>query len=417
MARIATQAESHPPGFHRDVVEAVSRVRDSFSRIIEQKCPRSKAVSSVAEAFGIHRKLAWQVVNVAYAEDPFTAARHMPPGKSLDLWLRSASRSGVGGGLVEAAREAWARFDEIAGAHAASRSAFEMLLESCGPGPDDATDAKWRQQSYLGNAYTWGAHCRVLMAFCVLMPSEDTPRFFHAVQVRGLIGFQQTRPGVRWIVNQSVVADDQARTAPGLDRRPLDPSAAAAHAGVPVLPGFCSDPMPALERRRTADGMVHDEFAAGAVGQRGERTLVTGEIIRNIGPVHATEHDRTAHFGTAVRTPAEILHFDLFVRAGLFGRVDRELRVFSDLASPISFEECDALRTSARVVRLGRGLGLSHTPDIPGYADLTAGVCATVGIEPEEYELYRVRMEYPPLPTTVMIRHPLLDREHFDGTE
>lgn len=408
-------AQSEPQtGFEQEIVEAVSRVRDTFSRIIEQKCPRSKAVTSVVDAFGIHRKLAWQVVNVAYAEDPFAAARHMPPARSLDSWLRSARRSGVAEELVEAAREAWARFEAIADSHASSRAEFEMLLESCGPGPEDGSDAKWRQQSFLGNAYTWGAHCRVLMAFCVLMPSEDRPLHFHAVQVRGLIGFCQTRPGVRWIVNQSVVADDEARTAQGLDRRPLDPEAAGAHSGVPVLPGFCSDPMPLLERRRTPDGMVHDEFAAGPVGQSGERTLVTGEIIRNIGPVHATEHDRTAHFGTAVRTPAVTLHFDLFVRAGLFGRVERELRVFSDLASPISFDECDALQTSARVVRLGRGLGLSHTPDVPGYADLTAGVCGSVGIDPDEYELCRVRMEYPPVPTTVMIRHPLLDREHFE---
>lgn len=408
-------AQSEPQtGFEQEIVEAVSRVRDTFSRIIEQKCPRSKAVTSVVDAFGIHRKLAWQVVNVAYAEDPFAAARHMPPARSLDSWLRSARRSGVAEELVEAAREAWARFEAIADSHASSRAEFEMLLESCGPGPEDGSDAKWRQQSFLGNAYTWGAHCRVLMAFCVLMPSEDRPLHFHAVQVRGLIGFCQTRPGVRWIVNQSVVADDEARTAQGLDRRPLDPEAAGAHSGVPVLPGFCSDPMPLLERRRTPDGMVHDEFAAGPVGQSGERTLVTGEIIRNIGPVHATEHDRTAHFGTAVRTPAVTLHFDLFVRAGLFGRVERELRVFSDLASPISFDECDALQTSARVVRLGRGLGLSHTPDVPGYADLTAGVCGSVGIDPDEYELFRVRMEYPPVPTTVMIRHPLLDREHFE---
>lgn len=408
-------AQSEPQtGFQQEIVEAVSRVRDTFSRIIEQKCPRSKAVTSVVDAFGIHRKLAWQVVNVAYAEDPFAAARHMPPARSLELWLRSAHRSGIAEELVEAAREAGARFEAIAGAHSSSRAEFEMLLESCGSGPEDGSDAKWRQQSFLGNAYTWGAHCRVLMAFCVLMPSEDTPLHFHAVQVRGLIGFCQTRPGVRWIVNQSVVADDEARTAQGLDRRPLDPVAAAAHSGVPVLPAFCSDPVPALERRGTPDGMVHDEFAAGPVGQSGERTLVTGEIVRNIGPVHATEHDRTAHFGTAVRTPAEALHFDLFVRAGLFGEVGRELRVFSDLASPISFGESDALQTSAKVVRLGRGLGLSHTPDVPGYADLTAGVCRSLGIEPDEYELYRVRMEYPPLPTTVMIRHPLLDREHFE---
>ncbi len=399
--------------FQKDTVEAVTQVRDSFSRIIELKCPGSKAVTSVAEAFGIHRKLAWQVAKVAYAADPFAAARHMPPAKSLDAWLKAARKAGVPETLVQSAHEAGARFEALADLHASSRAEFEMLLESCADGSDEAVDAKWRQQAFLGNSYTLGAHCRTLMAFCVLTPSEDTPRHFHAVQVRGLIGFRQTRPGVRWIVNQSVVADAQARATPGLDRRPLDPEAAAAHAGVPVLPAYCSVPMPALERRRTPDGMVHDEFAAGPVGLSGERTLVTGEIVRNIGPVHATEGDRVAHFGTAVRTPAEILHFDLFVKAGLFGPVGRELRVFSDLASPISFDDMDALETSARVVSLGRGLGLSHTPDIPGYADLTASVCATVGVEPEGYELFRVRMEYPPLPTTVMIRHPLLDADAF----
>ncbi len=410
----ATQTAPPAAGFEQDTVAAVTQIRDSFARMIELKCPGSKAVTSVAEAFGIHRKLAWQLAKVAYSDDPFAAARHMPPAKSLNLWFQAAERAGIPATLVEAARAAGARFDSLAETHASSRAEFEMLLESCGSGLDDASDAKWRQQSFLGNAYTWGAQCRTLLAFCVLMPSEDTPRHFHAVQVRGLMGFRQTRPGVRWIVNQSVVADHEARATSGIDRRPLDPDAAAVHGGVPVLPAFCSDPMPTLERRRTPDGMVHDEFAAGPVGLAGERTLVTGEILRNIGPVHATENDRVAYFGTAVRTPAEVLHFDLFVRRGLFGAVERDLRVYSDLASAISFDERDALGTSGRVTPLGRGLGLVHTPDLPGYADLTGAVCAAAGIDPADYELFRVRLEFPPMPTTVMIRHPLLDPDRID---
>jgi len=410
---LAPQISSPSGPFQADAVETISRIRDSFARIIEQKCPGSKAVTSLTEAFGIHRKLAWQVSKVAYSGDPFSAARHMPPAKSLEAWLKAAARSGVPSELVAAAREAGARFEALAESHAASRAEFEMMLESCAPASDEPTDEKWRQQSFLGNSYTWGAHCRTLLAFCVLMPSEDRARHFHAVQVRGLMGFRQTRPGVRWIVNQSVVADDDANTASGIERVALDPQAAEAHAGVPVLPAFCSDPMPTLERRRTPDGMVHDEFTPGAVGQSGLRTLVTGEIVRNIGPVHATAHDRMAHFGTAVRTPAEALHFDLFVEQGLFGEVERELRVFSDLASNISFDDRDALATSARVARLGRGLGLAHTPDVSGYADLAGEVCERVGINPERYELFRVRIAYPPLSTTVMIRHELLDEDRL----
>ena len=86
-----------------------------------------------------------------------------------------------------------------------------MLLESCGADADEASDAKWRQQAFLGNSYTLGAHCRTLMAICVLMPSDDIPHHFHAVQVRGLIGFRQTRPGVRWIVGPTAWCTTSSR--------------------------------------------------------------------------------------------------------------------------------------------------------------------------------------------------------------
>ncbi|MEZ6318528.1 MAG: hypothetical protein R3B49_07220 [Phycisphaerales bacterium] len=405
-----TATRSPSPGpFEAEAVGAIAAVRDAFARIIELKCPGSKAVTGLCEAFGIHRKLAWQVSKVAYTADPFAAARHMPSDKSLSAWLDAAVASGVPADLVEAARAAGERFEAIAAAHASNRTELEMLLESCGPSRDAESDAKWRQQSFVGNSYTWGAHCRVLLALCVLVPSEDQDRFFHVVNVRGLVGFRQTRPGVRWLVNQSVVVDDESRVTQGLERRALDPAGAAAHHGVPVMPRFCSTPMPQLSRRASDDGMVHDEFVSGPVGQAGERTLVTGEILRNIGAVHATPNDKVAHFGTAVRTPAELLHFDLFVGAGMFGDVARDLCVFSDVANPIAFDEADELPVPERIARLGRGVSLAQTPDVPGYADLAASVFDAIGADPRDYELFRIRMAYPPMPTTVMVRHPLLE--------
>jgi hypothetical protein len=168
--------------------------------------------------------------------------------------------------------------------------------------------------------------------------------------------------------------------------------------------------MPALARAPAAGGMVQDEFESACVGLTGERTLVTGEVLRNLAPTYATEADKVAHFGSGVRTPAEMLHFDLFVRAGLFGDVGRDLCVFSDLASPASFDERDALRVSDRIVSLGRGVSLAQAPDLPGYPDLAAGVFGRLGLEPDDYELYRIRMAYPPMPATVMMRHDLLPR-------
>jgi len=401
-----TAAPPNPGTFQADTVDAVRLVRDVFARIIERKCPGPKAVTNISRAFGVHRKLAWQVIKVAYEDDPFVAALHMPTGKSVEVWLEAARAADVPAELIDVARRAAARFEALAASHAASRDELEMLLESCAPGQDPESAERWRERSFAGNSFTWGARCKVLLALVVLAPSEDRARHFHVVQVRGLIGFRQTRPGVRWVVNQSVVADDQARMDGPVHRVALDPEGAGAHGGVPVLPDFCSTPVPALSRR-SSGGMVHDEFVAGPVGLEGERTLMTGEVIRNLAPAHATENDKVAHFGTAVRTPTELLHFDLFVHAGLFGPVERELRVFSDLASPVAFDEADALPVPERITRLDRGVALAHTPDIPGYADLASWVFERLGVRAQDYELYRVRMRYPPMPVTVMVRHLL----------
>lgn len=401
-----------PPTFEAAVVEVVRAVRDAFSRMIEYRCPGSKVVTSLAEGFNIHRKLAWQVSKVAYSDDPFVAARHIPSGKSLSAWLDAARGAGVPRALVEAGRAAAERFEDLARTHAGSRSELEMLLETCaehGTAEDVEAHVRWREQSFRGNSFVWGAHCRVLMTMVVLFPSDDVPDYFHCAQIRGLIGYRQIRAGVRWVVNQSVVADENANLDTGVRRVPLDAEAARVHGGVPVLPRFCSDPMPRLTRRHSGDGVVLDEFVAAGVGQAGERTLVTGEVARNIGLVYQTPRDTYAHFGSGVRIPTEVLHLDLFVHHTLLGGSDREreLRMFSDLASPAASHEADALPVPERIASLGRGVDLAQTPDIPAYTDLALGVFDSLGADAAEFDLLRVRMQYPPMPVSVMMRFRL----------
>ncbi|GMV27384.1 MAG: hypothetical protein AMXMBFR58_34150 [Phycisphaerae bacterium] len=392
--------------FETEASAAVLEVRSLFAQAVEARGVATGSVTEVASGFGIHRKLAWQVAKVAYSADPLVAARQIPTGRSLGVWLDAARAVGVAEALVEQMRAAVERFETLAGTHAADRAELEMLLESCGGSVDPEAAARWREQSFTGNSFTWGARCKVLMATMVLHPSEDRQGWFHLAQVRGLFSFRQLRPGVRWIVNQSVVAHDDAKAVGSVVRRPLDAAAAERHGGVPVLPRFCSSPMPSLARRRSDEGVVQDEFLSGPVGLAGERTLVTGEVIRNLGPAHATPQNTVAHFGSAIRTPAEKLQMDMFVHRSLFAGVERELRVFSDLGSNIAFGEDDALLAPERIVHLGRGVGLAQTPDIPGYTDLARAVFEALGADASEYDLYRVCMAYPPMPSSVMIRHP-----------
>jgi hypothetical protein len=397
--------------FAADTVEVIGAVRDVYARVIEENCPGSKAVSAVSSAFGIHRKLAWQLIKVAYAEDAFVAAKHMPSSKSVDALVRAAKLSGVAEELIASIRETDERFQALIDTHASSKPEFDMLIESTYAVPDSGAEDRWRQQAFEGNSFTWGAHCKMLLAMCVLMPSEDREHFFHAAQIRGIMGFCQTRPGVRWVINQSVALDDDAQHEQAMQRVAIDPASAEAYNGVPVLSEFCSDPMPALQRSLTPEGMMQDEFLSSEIGLLGERTLVTGEMLRNIAPTHAMPNDKIAHFGTTVRTPAEMLHFDLFVHDGLFGDVERELCVFSDLASHAAFQDSDRLQIAGEVKKLGRGLDFAQSVDLPGYPSIARSVFERLGHNPDEFELFRVRMAYPPMPTSVMFRHELLPKD------
>lgn len=400
------QGQSQTAGFRDDTLKVISDVRDAFGRVIESKCSGPQSVSALAQTFQIHRKLAWQVSRVTYGDDPFDAAAHMPSSKSLDAWLSAAQQAQVPEPLVEAARKAGERFTSTLSVHAKNSTEIEMMLDAMCQTGDEQTDARWREHAFIGNSYVLGARCRLILAMCVLQPSRDMHRFFHVVQVRGLMGYSQMRPNVNWTVGQSIVAHDE-RVEGTPDRVALDPQAASMHEGVPVLPAFCSTPMPALRRRVLPDGMVQDEFVDGPVGRTGERSLVTGEVIRNIAPAHATPDDQMAHFGVAIRTPAELLHFDLFTHRSLFGDVERELCVFSDLRTPVTWSDQDALPVHVPITRMGRGISFAQTPDIPGYPDLAASVFEQLDDDPNEYVMHRVRMAYPPLPTTIMVRHPL----------
>lgn len=395
-----------PATFQDETTAVVAEIRDLFAQVIESKCGHSIGLAEVCEVFGIHRKLAWQVTKVAYGEDPFNAARYMPTPKGIETWVRSAAERGVDGSLLERVVEGAIRFEGLVETHAGSRTAMDMLLESCVEAPSEDIDVRWRQRAFEGNGYIWGVHARTMAAFTILAPSATRRGWLDVAQVRSLIDFRRTRPDTRWMIGQGTVTG--SGEAAGLpDRQPLDPDTARRAGGVPVIGEFTSDPLPELERRSAEPPVVIDELLPGQIGQAGQVTITTGEVIRNLAPAYATEPGQRAHFGTGVGTPAEAMFYDHFVHKDLFEGVRRELCVFGEVGRPYTHDERDRLRVPEQIQHLGHGLARVHTPDAPGYAPLLRYAFGRCHWDAGDFDLYRVRMAYPPLSTSVMIRHEL----------
>jgi hypothetical protein len=394
--------------FPREIDAVINDLRCNIAAAIECVCGSSCRAQDVIDDFAVHRKLGWQLWNVAFADDPLAAVKLLPSPRGLEVWTTAARLRGASDELIDRINQSVAQFQQLIATHAEDREMLQMLVEARADAPsrDTETDARWRKQAFTGNSYIFGVRAKRLLATVILAPSPSRAGYFDMARIHGLIGLVRTRSNVRWPISQSVVhTDDGVQRAPR--REPLLDTPAVRAIGVPLMERFCSHPLPPVHRRAGERGMLEDELLPGPVGQTGASTIITGEIVREVAPAHQTSPGETALFGTGVRTPGELLVSDHLVHRDLFPGAQRELCVFGELISPTTQDERDLLPVPERLVHLGRGIERLPTADIPDYGQILQAVFGATGWNPKEFDVYRVRMRYPPIPASVMLRHAL----------
>lgn len=394
--------------FEQDIAVHIPIIQDLFASILETYCDDGDTgITAICNRFNIHRKLAWQIRNVAYSPDPFQAVRFMPTNAGMEALIAALNNLCVSENLIDKLHNAVQTYNNLVEVHAGDRTSMDMLVEACADITTEQIDIKWREKAYQGNSFIWGAQTKTQLSISILNFSANKPDWFDLLQVRGLINLKRIRPNINWLVGQSVILDDHVNAANMPKREPLDKQAAALMDGVPVLPELCSSPPPELRRRRTEQGFYNDELMPAPVGFTGQQTIVTGEVIRELAPIYATSQNKRALFGAIVRTPGEVFIFDHFVHKDLFPGVVRELCVFGELNSPVTQDDADLLPVSESIEPMGCGISVARTPEIPGYTDKLQIIFGKVGWNPQDFNLFRIRMAYPPMPSSVMIRHNL----------
>jgi|GEM_PF-1165452 len=396
------QRTSDGLGFPKEIEHSLDQVRLHTAAIIEAVCGESARAKDVSDRFGLHAKLGWQIWNVAYAP-ALTAVRFLPNSHGMQLWRQSAAERAVPEEWLTRLDNSVANLRRVMDSHAEDREMFEMILDAQVDLPNDEAEIRWRKQAVAGNSFTFGVRAKCVLATAIFFPAE-VPHHFSIVRLHGLIDLVQTRVGVRWPFSSLVVQQtDGSETTPG--REPLLETPGGS-CEVPLLTRYCSHPLPRVERRFHGQ-TVSDELLPGLVGLQGASTVITGEILHDVGPAHGIEGGEVAHFGSGLRTPADLLICDHIVHRSLFPDAERELRVYSELLSSTTRDDRDRLNVSEALEKLGNGLASVGTPEIPKYQELLAEAFARIGYSADDFDVYRVRMRYPPIPASVMVRHTL----------
>jgi hypothetical protein len=221
------------------------------------------------------------------------------------------------------------------------------------------------------------------------------------------------RPGAPITIGRSMATDDRGNIIkPEIDGSIDGPLPAGEY--VPLLKDFCSTPLPRFRQVNGDRGFVDNELEDGPVGKTGAITFMAGSVIRNMASRYRDADNANMDLVARVRTPVEALVCDVLAHEEVFGDAQARVSVFNDLFGNVLARgpgrERYQLSPTQPVPRLGRGADAVHTPEIPRYPRMVQHVMSRLGWDASRFNLYRVRVDFPFTPTSVVVSFDLVDR-------
>jgi hypothetical protein len=359
---------------------------------------------SISRVLGLNKNLAWKISKIVQADDPSVALEQMPGAPGIRILLRSAERAGASADLLETTREAIRGYERLIQVHSGDRATQEMMGTELSPAGRQQRDEHHRKQLFQGASYVWGAQARVNLKIGIVGPGAE-PGFLDFASINGLIDFRRIREDVSWVMASRESLNDDGSEMATSASEPVDRSCAG---GPPLMPEFCSTPLPEL-RRITAGRCTLIELVEGPVGNTGALTCIFGAIQRGV-PYYRTPSNELGEHSAQCDIPAELLILDVFFHRR-FTFALPEPFLYSELGAHVPYPGRGRERHRLPLHEPLRDLGESPlpltTPEVPRYNQMVRAAFDRTGWDPGEFRGYRMKIAYPACPTALVLRYPL----------
>ncbi|MCH7700488.1 MAG: hypothetical protein IID37_02255 [Planctomycetes bacterium] len=385
------------------------RLQGTFGEIIESLPPQGGSAQQIDQVLHIGKTLAWRVAKVAQTTDPFAAAQYVPGQAALRTFLTSASKAFVPASLVERATHAFADFEQLIRVHAGDRASLEMMLASCAKTDRGTSDLLHRRAAFRANSYIWGVQAKGHLRTVLIQPGDD-PRLIHIASVKGFFELRQLRANAPFVMRSVRCFDSDGVVRQAFTPSPLDPGSEETE-GISLLEDFCSRPLPKMRAVDVGGGFRHWELIGNGIGDTAAITCVEGDVAHDTASRYRNEHNPFGLTTVMVGIPSEVLIVDFLIREDTFGPIAPEAAVYGRLqgTSPVpgSNRESQRLSMGESVIYLGKGPAVLHSPDVPKYPDMARYIFDRLGWDGERFDVYRCRIEYPVVPSSVELRFDL----------
>ncbi len=399
-----------PPirAFEAEIRVATTKIRRALSALLEDVQIDISNAMAAARLLGLDKNLTWKIARVVREDDPAVAIQHFPGRSGLDIFLRRLTDQGASAALVKAAREAYVEFNRVVELHAGDRETLEMMMGSVSQDSQRQRAENHRKYAFRGNGAIWGVQARVQTSTHIVAPSEDEDLVDLAI-ISGLVDLKRLRSDVAWAVaTVRCIADDGSARAPGVPE-PLDPHGLAPN-GVPLMPAFCSRPIPELRAIGGPEETLRHELTEGPIGNTAAVTCVTGWLYRNSAPRFRTDDDRFGENFVSLSTPVEVAYHDVFLHRSLDFAAQPIAALYSQLPGSMAFphgqRDRGLLPLHETLVQLGTppDVGMSEVSHYPRLVE--CGV-ERLGWALSDFVGFRLKIRYPPIPSAAVVRYPL----------
>lgn len=400
-------------GFADEAVTVMRQLRTALAGLVQARPGAMLKSRDLQKTLGIDSKLSWQVFKLAGPGDALSLAPHVPSPASMRRLLDAATEYGISKKRVQEIRDAYDKFERLVEIHAGDRTSFYSmargLYEADANDDADKTEVQHRKARFMADRHYAGAEVQTLLASFILHPGAEPDRYDY-VPLRCRLGQRRLRPDADVVVDRFFITDYQG-SVPTFNYDPLDPGAVREHGAMLVRP-FCSDPIPKLRMTTEPNGFTYARLDGDAVGRPSSADLVFGQVHRNAPILDEIDGRRRWHTNLQITIPANVIIVDKVIHRPSMPKWNCKLAVHwqgprEPFDPTTGMRDLHELPFSERVTKLTAGAAGAYLRESPRYLELLTTVTDRQGWRLEDFDVYRVRIEYPLLYTALLLTFEL----------
>lgn len=398
--------------FQADAERVLHQLRTALSEVVAAVPGRVSKPTDLQRALRVDLNVCCKVLRAISAPGVLPVGLHLPGTIALRSFLKAARKAGVQESAVDAALRATDAFNDLVSTHADDRTTFDSMISSLVVSEDAANITfQHRRATARGQAHLFGMQARALFKCLLVQPSEKDAGLLDLANLTGFVSLRLWRPAqVPIVLTPAYTTDDDGSTTRSVRREPLGTDTENA-SGAALLEDFCEGPAVRLREVPTMPGRVLGELVGVGVGNKAAVTCVEGHLNRGAVPRYKDAGNRIGGHLAEIRVPCDTLLLDLVVREDTFGPLRPTVRMCADHLAEVRGPGPGAWQPMGyeTVEYLGKGASVLYTPDYPRYPELGRHAFDRLGWDAERFDVYRCRVEYPVLPSTVAIFFDLPD--------